>query len=198
MSVWVNACPGFCAGPPPNNRSNVHMMLFQGRTAARARHTASHGGRARYAIHRQFGAVPRPSSAIFKWPARRVVGPQFHEATLASGTDDGSDAGDGHDDESGAGVEDVDTSASDGHQTPKGNGDDGSKLDDSGESGHEPSSETGVVAPSTSGVQGTGGGATLTREDVDGMLYDQRILFKMRLRTVKLEIMQHVPRSSPD
>ncbi|CAA2934443.1 Hypothetical predicted protein [Olea europaea subsp. europaea] len=32
----------------------------------------------------------------------------------------------------------------------------------------------------------------MTREDVEGMLYDQRILFEMRLRTVKLEIMQHV------
>ncbi|CAA3008642.1 Hypothetical predicted protein [Olea europaea subsp. europaea] len=30
------------------------------------------------------------------------------------------------------------------------------------------------------------------REDVEGMLYDQRILFEMRLRTVKLEIMQHL------
>ncbi|CAA3019553.1 Hypothetical predicted protein [Olea europaea subsp. europaea] len=33
---------------------------------------------------------------------------------------------------------------------------------------------------------------TMTREDVEGMLYDQHILFEMRLRTVKLEIMQHV------
>ncbi|CAA3033589.1 Hypothetical predicted protein [Olea europaea subsp. europaea] len=32
----------------------------------------------------------------------------------------------------------------------------------------------------------------MMREDVEGMLYDQRILFEMRLRTVKLEIMQHV------
>ncbi|CAA2985795.1 Hypothetical predicted protein [Olea europaea subsp. europaea] len=51
---------------------------------------------------------------------------------------------------------------------------------------------TPVVALSTSGVQGTRGGPTLTREDVEGMLYNQRILFEMRLRTVKLEIMQHL------
>ncbi|CAA2959435.1 Hypothetical predicted protein [Olea europaea subsp. europaea] len=109
--------------------------------------------------------------------------------------------------------EDVDIFASDGHHTPEGNGDDRSKPDDSGESGRDPSSETGgsdsedevdasgrqsgalptpVVAPSTSGVQGTRGGVTLMREDVEGMLYDQCILFEMRLRTVKLEIMQHV------
>ncbi|CAA2974903.1 Hypothetical predicted protein [Olea europaea subsp. europaea] len=145
--------------------------------------------------------------------ARRVVGPQFHEAAPASGGDDGSDAGDGHDDEFDAGVEDVDTSTSDGHQTLEGNGDDGSKPDDSGKSDRDPSNETGgsdsedevdasgwqsgalptpVVAPSTSGVQGTRGGATLTRENVEGMLYEQGILFEMRLRTVKLEIMQHV------
>ncbi|CAA3000534.1 Hypothetical predicted protein [Olea europaea subsp. europaea] len=124
--------------------------------------------------------------------ARRVVGPQFHEAAPASGGDDGSDVGDGHDDEFGVGAEDVDTSASNGHQTPEGNNDDGSKPDDSGESSRDPSSETDgsdsedevdasgrksgalptpVVAPSTSGVQGTRGGATLTREDVEGMLY---------------------------
>ncbi|CAA2945550.1 Hypothetical predicted protein [Olea europaea subsp. europaea] len=110
-------------------------------------------------------------------------------------------------------MQDVDTSASNGHHTPEGNGEDGSKPDGSGESDRDPFSETGssdsenevdasgrqsgalptpVVAPSTSGVQGTRGGATLTREDVDGMLYDQRILFEMRLRTVKLEIMQHI------
>ncbi|CAA3022566.1 Hypothetical predicted protein [Olea europaea subsp. europaea] len=124
---------------------------------------------------------------------RRVVGPQFHEAAPASGGDDGSDVGDGHDDESGAGAEDFDTSASDGHHTPEGNGDDGSEPDDSGESGRDPSRETcgsnsedemdasgrqsgalptPMVAPSTSGVQGMRGGATLTREDVEGMLYD--------------------------
>ncbi|CAA2978083.1 Hypothetical predicted protein [Olea europaea subsp. europaea] len=132
--------------------------------------------------------------------ARSVVGPQFHKAAPASGGDDGSAAGDGHDDESGTGVEDDETSASDDHQTSKGNGDDGSKPDDSGKSGRDPSSETGasdnedeedasgrqsgalptpVVVPSTSG-------------DVEGMLYDQRILFEMRLWTVKLEIMQHL------
>ncbi|CAA2934442.1 Hypothetical predicted protein [Olea europaea subsp. europaea] len=73
--------------------------------------------------------------------ARRVVGPQFHEAAPASGGDDGSDAGDGHDDESGAGVEDVDTSASDGHHTPEGNEEDGAEPDDSGESGGDHSNE---------------------------------------------------------
>ncbi|CAA2989123.1 Hypothetical predicted protein [Olea europaea subsp. europaea] len=137
---------------------------------------------------------------------RRVVDPQFHESAPASERDDGSDEGDGHDNESGAGVEDVDTSASDGHQIPKGNRDDGSKPDDSGESGRDPSSEISgsdsedevdasgrqSSALPTSWVQGTRGGATLTREDVEGMLYDQRILFEMRLRTVKLEIIQHV------
>ncbi|CAA3007201.1 Hypothetical predicted protein [Olea europaea subsp. europaea] len=113
----VNAHPNFCARPPPNNRSSVHTMRSSG--------------------------TYRPSSAILDDHARRVVGPQFHEAAPASGRDDGSAAGDGHDNESGVGAEDVNTSASDGHQTPEGNDDDGSKPADSGESGRDPSSETG-------------------------------------------------------
>ncbi|CAA3019852.1 Hypothetical predicted protein [Olea europaea subsp. europaea] len=192
MSVWVNARPGFCAEPPPNNRNSVDTMRSSG----------------------TYSLVPFPDRPVqfLDNLARKVVGPQFHEATPASGGDDGIDAGDEHDDESGAGVEDVDTSASDSYHTSEGNGEDVSKLDDSGESGCDPSSEIGgsdsenkvdasgrqsgtlptpVVAPSTSGVQGTRGGVTLTREDMDDM-YDQRILFEMRLRTVKLEIMQHV------
>ncbi|CAA2986808.1 Hypothetical predicted protein [Olea europaea subsp. europaea] len=145
--------------------------------------------------------------------ARRVVGPQFHEAAPASRGDVGSDAGGRHDDKSGAGAEDIDTSASDGHHTPEGNEEDGAEPNDSGESGGDHSSwssgsdsenevdasgrqlgalPTPMVAPSTYRVQGTCGGATMTREDVEGMLYDQCIFFEMRLRTVKLEIMQHV------
>ncbi|XP_022845327.1 nonsense-mediated mRNA decay protein 2-like [Olea europaea var. sylvestris] len=46
--------------------------------------------------------------------------------------------------------------------------------------------------PSTSGLQATRGGSTVTREDVEGMLLDQSILIEMRLRTMKLEIIQHV------
>ncbi|CAA2969928.1 Hypothetical predicted protein [Olea europaea subsp. europaea] len=74
---------------------------------------------------------------------------------------------------------------------------------DSGESGHDPSRETGAsdskdeedVSGQQSGAlptPGTRGGPTLTREDMEGMLYDQRILFEMRLLTVKLEIIQHL------
>ncbi|CAA2986022.1 Hypothetical predicted protein [Olea europaea subsp. europaea] len=51
--------------------------------------------------------------------ARSVVRPQFHEAAPASGGHEGSAV------------------------TPEGNGDDGSKADDSGDSGHDTSSETG-------------------------------------------------------
>ncbi|CAA3000913.1 Hypothetical predicted protein [Olea europaea subsp. europaea] len=76
--------------------------------------------------------------------ARSVVGPQFHDAAPASGENEGSAAGDEHDDESGVGAEDDETSVRDNHQTPKDNGDDGSKADDSGESGRDPSSKTGA------------------------------------------------------
>ncbi|CAA3018307.1 Hypothetical predicted protein [Olea europaea subsp. europaea] len=115
--------------------------------------------------------------------ASTVVGPQFHEAAPASGGHEGSAEGDEHDDESGVGAEDDETSANDDRQTQEGNGDDRSKANDSGDSGRDASSET---------VLGTHGGPTVTRDDVEGMLYDQRILFKMRLQTVKLEIMQHM------
>ncbi|CAA2977844.1 60S ribosomal L21 [Olea europaea subsp. europaea] len=144
--------------------------------------------------------------------ARSVVGPQFREAAPASGGHEGSAAGDGHDDESGAGAEDDETSMSDDRQTPEVNRDDGSKADDSGDSDcdtslttvgdteddedasgrHSGALPTPMVALSTSGLQSTQGGPTVTREDVEGMLLDQRILFEMRLRTVKLEIIQHV------
>ncbi|CAA2990980.1 Hypothetical predicted protein, partial [Olea europaea subsp. europaea] len=129
------------------------------------------------------------------------------------GVHEGSTAGDGHDDESSAGVENDETFTSDDRQTSEGNGDDGSKANDNGDSGGDTSSETGggdteddedasgwqssalptpMVGPSTFGLSGRRGGPTVTMEDVEGMLLDQCILFEMRLRTVKLEIMQHV------
>ncbi|CAA2964465.1 Hypothetical predicted protein [Olea europaea subsp. europaea] len=55
---------------------------------------------------------------------------------------DGSAAGDGHDDESGVGAEDDETSVSDDRQTPEGNGDDGSKADESGDSNRDTFNET--------------------------------------------------------
>ncbi|CAA3008408.1 Hypothetical predicted protein [Olea europaea subsp. europaea] len=145
--------------------------------------------------------------------ARSVVRPQFHEAALANGGHDGSAVGDGHDDESCAAVEDNETSVSDDRQTPEGNGDDGSTVDESGDSSRDTSSETDVGdtkddndasgrqsgalptpmdAPSTSGRQGMRGGPTVMRANVEGILLDQRTLIEMRLRTVKLEIIQHV------
>ncbi|CAA3012872.1 Hypothetical predicted protein [Olea europaea subsp. europaea] len=129
-----------------------------------------------------------------------VVGPQFHEAASASGGHDGRTAGDGHDDESG---------------TLEGNSDDGSKANESGDNSRDTSSETGagddedvsgwqsgalpilMVVLSTSGLQVTHGGPTVMREDVEGMLLDQRILIEMRLQTVKLEIIQHVTEEFP-
>ncbi|CAA2985626.1 Hypothetical predicted protein [Olea europaea subsp. europaea] len=39
---------------------------------------------------------------------------------------------------------------------------------------------------------GMRGGPTVMRDDVEGMLLDQRILFEMRLRIVKLKIIQHM------
>ncbi|CAA3025775.1 Hypothetical predicted protein [Olea europaea subsp. europaea] len=119
--------------------------------------------------------------------ARRVVGPQFHEVAPASEGCDGSATSDDHDDDS----------------------EDGSTADENGESSRDTSIEISVSdteddedasgwqsgalptlmgAPSISGRQGTCGGPTVTREDVEGMLLDQRILIEMRLRTMKLEI----------
>ncbi|CAA3016726.1 Hypothetical predicted protein [Olea europaea subsp. europaea] len=195
VSEWVNDRPGFCAGPLPNNRDNVRTMHSSG------------------TYRSWFGAVPRSSVQFLDDLARSVVESQFHEVAPASGGHEGSAAGDDHDDESGSGVEDEETSASDDRQTSEGNGYDGSKANDSGDNGRDTSNETDagdieddedasgrqsgalptpMVAPSTSELQGTRDGPTVTREDVEGMLLDQRILFEMRLRPVKLEIMQHV------
>ncbi|CAA2998090.1 Hypothetical predicted protein [Olea europaea subsp. europaea] len=50
-----------------------------------------------------------------------------------------------------------------------------------------------IHAPSTSHVrQGQTSGASLTRDEVEELLLDQRTLIEIWLRTVKLEIMQHV------
>lgn len=93
----------------------------------------------------------------------------------------------------------------DNRQTPKGNGDDGSMADKSGDNSRETGAgdteddedasrrQSGALpiplsASSTSGRQGTRGGPTVTRTDMEGMLLDQHILIEMRLRTVKLEI----------
>ncbi|CAA3029311.1 Hypothetical predicted protein [Olea europaea subsp. europaea] len=75
---------------------------------------------------------------------RSVVGPHFHEEALTSGGHNGSAVGDDHDNESGAGAEDDETSASDDCQTSEGNDDDGSKADVSGDSSCNTSSETGA------------------------------------------------------
>ncbi|CAA2963256.1 Hypothetical predicted protein [Olea europaea subsp. europaea] len=145
--------------------------------------------------------------------SKSVVRPQFHKAAPASGENDGSAMGNDHDDESSVGVEDDETSASDDRQTLEGNGDDGSTADKSRGSSCDTSNETGagdteddedasgwlsgalpipLSASSTSGRQGTRGGPIVTRMDVEGMLLDQHIFIEMRLRTVKLEIIQHV------
>ncbi|CAA2967557.1 Hypothetical predicted protein [Olea europaea subsp. europaea] len=50
-----------------------------------------------------------------------------------------------------------------------------------------------IHEPSTSHIrQGQTSGASLTRDEVEELLLDQRTLIEIRLRTVKLEIMQHV------
>ncbi|CAA2967677.1 Hypothetical predicted protein [Olea europaea subsp. europaea] len=129
----------------------------------------------------RFGTVPdRPVQFLDNF-ARSVVGPQFHEVTLASGGHEGSGAGDDQDDEFGAGLEDDETSASDDRQTPEGNDDDGSKADDSRDSGGDTSSETGggdtededdasgrqSGGPSTSGLQDGEGGDEQSPQDDD-------------------------------
>ncbi|XP_022841779.1 uncharacterized protein LOC111365460 isoform X1 [Olea europaea var. sylvestris] len=134
--------------------------------------------------------------------ARNVVGPQFNASHGGSGSggqlvrqesDDGvSSRGGGEDDMS---------------------GDEGADAEESGEGASERSSvgadtcrgQTGASStpPATdvsSPVRGPTmetrpvgtSGSGVTKEEVEEMLFDQRILFEMRLRTVKLEIEQHV------
>ncbi|CAA3032827.1 Hypothetical predicted protein [Olea europaea subsp. europaea] len=118
--------------------------------------------------------------------ARSVVGPQFHEAAPAVGdmritlrvtTMTMSQA-----DYSGDSGDDTSTET-----------DGGDTEDDEDASGRQSGAlPTSMVGSSTSELQGTRGGSTVTRKDVEGMLLDQHILFEMRLWIVKLEIMQHV------
>ncbi|CAA2996256.1 Hypothetical predicted protein [Olea europaea subsp. europaea] len=75
---------------------------------------------------------------------------------------------------------------------------DGDRVRRSGQTGtfstpHMHRATSPMQASSTSHVRPTAtAGSSLTTDDVQGMLLDQRILFEMWLRTVKLEIMQHV------
>ncbi|CAA2960263.1 Hypothetical predicted protein [Olea europaea subsp. europaea] len=134
--------------------------------------------------------------------ARNVVGPQFNASHGGSGSggqlvrqesDDGVSSGGSGEDET--------------------SGDEGADTEESGEGASERSSvgtdtcrgQIGAssIPPAThvsSRVRGPmmetrpvgTSGSGLTKEEVEELLFDQRILFEMQLRTVKLEIEQHV------
>ncbi|CAA2967615.1 Hypothetical predicted protein [Olea europaea subsp. europaea] len=76
---------------------------------------------------------------LVPYPDRSVQFLDDLARTPTSGGHDDSTAGDDHNDESGAGAEDDETSVSDDHQTPK---DNSSKADESGDSSRDTSSET--------------------------------------------------------
>ncbi|CAA2977864.1 Hypothetical predicted protein [Olea europaea subsp. europaea] len=85
-----------------------------------------------------------------------------------------------------------DSVASQFHAERVGTPEEGTSEDETSNEAHE-GNETSGEASSTSYAQSTTTvGLSLTIDDVQGMLLDQRILIEMQLRTVKLEIMQHV------
>ncbi|CAA2992939.1 Hypothetical predicted protein [Olea europaea subsp. europaea] len=115
------------------------------------------------------------------------------------GFEDDDESGDSEDE--GAGEETGGDKSGDSNGEASDEGDSGDSEDD-----HTRTPQTGtysslpmhrrtspINAPSTSHVrQGQTSGASLTRDEVEELLLDQRTLIKIRLRTVKLEIVQHV------
>ncbi|CAA3016349.1 Hypothetical predicted protein [Olea europaea subsp. europaea] len=146
--------------------------------------------------------------------ARDIIPSQLHPEPLASGDNVGNSRGKCALVSSGGGSEDDEES---GDSDDEGAGEEtgGDKSgDDNGEASNEGDSEdehtctpqTGTYstppmhrrtfpshAPSISYVrQGQTSGPSLTRAEVEELLLDQRTLIEIRLRTIKLEIMQHV------
>ncbi|CAA2968509.1 Hypothetical predicted protein [Olea europaea subsp. europaea] len=145
--------------------------------------------------------------------ARTVVAPQFN----ALGGDDRDSGhasrGDSKEEASEGGRSEKQTSESDEEKGALGSDLDGEDNEDTGESHGEGSSagedtrggargtcssprpprDPSLERRSTTQARAVGTSAPgLTRGDVEELLLDQRILFEMRLRTVKLEIQQHV------
>ncbi|CAA2997485.1 Hypothetical predicted protein [Olea europaea subsp. europaea] len=146
--------------------------------------------------------------------ARDIIPSQLHPKPLANGGNVGNSRGECALVSSGGGSKDDDES---GDNDDEGageeiggdkNGDSNGEASDEGDSEdeHTRTPQTGtystppmhrrtspIHAPSRSYVrQGQTSGASLTRVEVEELLLDQRTLIEIRLRTIKLEIMQHV------
>ncbi|CAA3014829.1 Hypothetical predicted protein [Olea europaea subsp. europaea] len=135
-------------------------------------------------------------------PSGENVGNSKGECTMVSsrgGSEDDDESGDNEDE--GAREETGGDQSGDSNGEASDEGDSGDSEDD-----HTRTPQTGtyssppmhrrtspIHAPSTSHVrQGQTSGASLTRDEVEELLLDQRTLIEIRLHTVKLEIMQHV------
>ncbi|CAA3008020.1 Hypothetical predicted protein [Olea europaea subsp. europaea] len=170
VSVLVNVSHGFSARHQQNSRSSVRTTL---------------------------------SSRMY----RDSVAPQFQAERIGTpkeGTSEDETSDEAHDGGGTSGEEEE--SGADKSREAKGedleehdSGDsDGDRVRRSGQTGtfstpHVRRATSPIQAPSTSHVRPTAtAGSSLTTDDVQGMLLDQRILFEMRLCTVKLEIMQYV------
>ncbi|CAA3015062.1 Hypothetical predicted protein [Olea europaea subsp. europaea] len=110
--------------------------------------------------------------------ARDIIPAQLHPDPLPSGENVGNSRGECTMVFSGGGLEDDDESGD--------SEDEGARE----ETGGDKSGDSNGEAPYEGDSQTSG--ASLTRDEVKKLLLDQRTLIEIRLRTVKLEIMQHV------
>ncbi|CAA3008250.1 Hypothetical predicted protein [Olea europaea subsp. europaea] len=136
------------------------------------------------------------------WPVGDNVENLRGECALVSsggGSEDDEESGDS--DDEGAGEETGGDKSGDGNGEASNERDSGDSEDE-----HTRTPQTGTYsplpmhrrtspshAPSTSYVrQGQTSGPSLTRAEVEELLLDQRTLIEIRLRTIKLDVMQHV------
>ncbi|CAA3007370.1 Hypothetical predicted protein [Olea europaea subsp. europaea] len=120
--------------------------------------------------------------------ARDIIPVQLHPDPLASGGNVGNSRGECAMVSSGGGSEDYDESGDMRMREPVRRPETGTY---SSPPMHRRTSP--IHAPSTSYVrQGQTSDASLTKDEVEELLLNQRTLIEIRLRTVKLEIMQHV------
>ncbi|CAA3017631.1 Hypothetical predicted protein [Olea europaea subsp. europaea] len=131
--------------------------------------------------------------------SRRNVGNSRGECAMVSsegGSGDNDESGDSEDEGAGEETGGDKSGDSNGEASDEGDSeDDHTRTPQSGTYSSPPMHRrtSSIHAPSTSYVrQGQTSGASLTRDEVEELLLDQRTLIKIRLRTVKLEIMQHV------
>ncbi|CAA2960856.1 Hypothetical predicted protein [Olea europaea subsp. europaea] len=169
VSESVNECHDFFAGPHKSSHITLRMYATLRPIDAEAKQP----------YFSTLVPYDNPPVLVLDDIVRTVLAPQFHSLHTDSGIGGQSES----DEQSGSDRDGDDSEDRDGDNN-----------EDTGES------STPSVAPIPSPVRGSTTHtrlirtsiSSLTRGDVEELLLDQRILYEMQLRTVKLEIQQHV------